>query len=98
MPIDHPADMEADAETQRLLGIFDNLRARLLDLTLRNPMLNYKPLSRSKRHLQIIDDTLEDVAARLIKETATLDVVALPEPDDEPADEKTTSSRRTSPI
>ncbi|WP_159726874.1 DUF4011 domain-containing protein [Methylosinus sp. Ce-a6] len=90
MTIHQPTnDIEVAMEKQRLLGIFGNLRDRLLDLTLRNPMLNYKPLSRSRRHLQIVDDSLEDVASRLIKEALVLDVVALPDPGDEPEDERT---------
>ena len=78
-----------DDEQRRLAAIFDALRIRLLDLTLRNPMLNYKPQSRSRRHLQIVDDALEDVFRRLAVEELQVDIIPLPEPADIPEDEKT---------
>ena len=80
---------KTDPETERLSNIYDVLRNRLLDLSFRNPMLNYKPMARSKRHLQIIDEWPEDVHQRLVSHELSLDLAALPEPPDVPEDEQT---------
>ena len=78
-----------DDEQLRLAALFETLRHRLLDLTLRNPMLNYKPQSRSRRHLQIVDDAPEDVFRRAAVDELQIDITPLPEPPDIPEDEKT---------
>jgi len=78
-----------NSEHVRLSGLFEQLKLKLLDLTLRNRMLNYSFGVRSKRHLQIVDDTLEDVYRKLVGEEASLEIRPLVEPDDIPADEKT---------
>jgi hypothetical protein len=78
-----------EREEARLLGLFEGLRTKLLDLTLRNPMLNYKPQARSRRHLRLIDDAPEDLYRRLGVEEIAMEVVALPELPDVPSDEKT---------
>jgi very-short-patch-repair endonuclease len=84
-----PESAEERRERERLTGLFEGLRKKLLDLTLRNPMLSYKPRSNSRRHLRIVDDIPEDVYARLTNEGLTLDVVALPDLPDIPVDEQT---------
>src|ERR1700730_17988751 len=76
-------------DQSRLARSFEDLRSKLLDLTLRNPMLSYRPQSRSRKQLQIIDDCPEDVFRRLGSEDFALDLIALPEPADIPADEET---------
>jgi len=78
-----------DGEQRRLAAIYEDLRIKLLDLTLRNPMLNYKPQSRSRRHLQLIDEALEDAFKRLAADELKIDIAPLPEPADSPEDEKT---------
>jgi very-short-patch-repair endonuclease/DNA polymerase III delta prime subunit len=77
-----------DSENARLATLFDKLRSKLLDLTLRNPMLNYRPQSRSRRHLQIVDDAPEDIFKRVTTDPFGLDLIALPEPSDIPEDER----------
>eukprot|EP01037_Dinobryon_pediforme_P031006 gene31006-35311_t len=80
------------AEDERLNGLFDRLRERLLDLSNRNPLLNTRLSSgvRSRRHVQFVDTDLEDVYQRLVGKMATgLDVLPLPEPASMPADEHT---------
>ncbi len=52
-------------------------------------MLNYSFGARSKRHLQIIDEVLEEVHRKFVGEEATLKIAFLPEPDDTPPEEKT---------
>jgi hypothetical protein len=76
-------------EQQRLEGLYEKLRLKLLDLSKKNRMLNYGLGIRSQRYLQIVDDVLEDVYARLASEEARLKISFLPEPDDLPIEEKT---------
>ena len=52
-------------------------------------MLNYSLGVRSQRYLQIVDEALEDVYARLASDEARLRISFLPEPDDLPVEEKT---------
>ena len=77
------------SEELRLTTVYEELRKKLLDLTLRNPMLNYRPLTRSKKQLQIVDDVLENVFRRLTSEATKLELIPLPEPDEIPLDERT---------
>nr|USU33072.1 DUF4011 domain-containing protein [Methylobacterium sp. OTU13CASTA1] len=79
--------MPMTGEDEQPQGAYERLRERLLDMTLRNPMLSYKHRPTSKRQLQIIDEVPEEVF-RLLTSDASLTVVPLPEPDDIPADEK----------
>ena len=76
-------------EQQRLEGLYEKLRLKLLDLPKKNRMLNYSLGVRSQRYLQVIDDVLEDVYARLASDEARLKISFLPEPDDLPLEEKT---------
>ncbi|MDR3372705.1 MAG: DUF4011 domain-containing protein, partial [Ancalomicrobiaceae bacterium] len=80
-----------DAGDERLNGLYDRLRERLLDLSNRNPMLNTRLSGlRSRRFVQIVDDAPEDIYRRLIDGNGTgLDLLALSEPDRLPADERT---------
>jgi hypothetical protein len=80
---------DVDHETQLHQRLFDQLRTKLLDLSRNNPMLNYRHRAGSRRQLRIVDCDLETVLAELAGKQAELPVVALPEPDDIPADERT---------
>ncbi|MBL8588749.1 MAG: DUF4011 domain-containing protein [Methylobacteriaceae bacterium] len=80
--------MPETAETIRLEKLYENLRERLLDMSLRNPMLSYKHRATSKRQLQIVDEVPESVY-QLLTDGGALEIVALPEPDDTPLDERT---------
>ena len=77
------------AEIDRLTGLYERLREKLLDLSKRNRMLNYKISERSKTQLRIVDEVLEDVYKQLAGNEHSFRIVPLPEPDDIPADEKT---------
>lgn len=87
--IDDPFHNLDEAEKRRLSGLYDGLREKLLDLSRRNPMLNFKLSPRLKRYLQFVDRAPEDVHDKLAYEQASIDIEALPEPDDIPEDEKT---------
>jgi hypothetical protein len=76
-------------EQVRLAATYENLREKLLDLSKKNRMLNYVLAARSKRHLQIVDEVLEEVYHKLIYEDAVLRIEPLGEPEDIPTEEKT---------
>ena len=66
-----------------------DLRERLLDLTRRNRLLNYKHSERSRAHVRIIDELPDILYAKLL-EGLSLAFKSLPQPDeDPPKDERT---------
>jgi very-short-patch-repair endonuclease len=77
------------AETERLSGLYERLREKLLDLSKRNKMLNYKITEHSRTQLRIVDEVLEDVYKQLAGNEDRFRIMPLPEPEDIPADEKT---------
>jgi very-short-patch-repair endonuclease/RecA/RadA recombinase len=77
------------SEKQRLADLYDQLRLKLLDLSKKNRMLNYSLGARSKRHLQIVDEVLDEVYKKLVEEEASLRILHLDEPDDIPPEERT---------
>lgn len=76
-------------EQRRLESLYEKLRVKLLDLSRKNRMLNYSLGARSRRHLQIVDNVLEDVYGKLVGEEAKLRISFLPEPEDLLPEEKT---------
>src|SRR5271169_6900472 len=84
-----PTSVENANEQQRLTGLYEQLRLKLLDLSKKNPMLNYRLGTRSKRHLQIVDEVLEEAYRKLVGEDAALKVAFLQAPDDIPPEERT---------
>ncbi len=77
------------SEQQRLANLYEQLRLKLLDLSKKNRMLSYSLGARSKRHLQIIDEVLEEVYKKLVEAEASLRIIPLDEPDDRPPEERT---------
>src|SRR6185437_9964393 len=55
----------------------------------KNPMLNYRLGARSRRHLQIVDEVLEEAYRKLVGEDATLKIAFLQEPAEIPPEERT---------
>jgi Protein of unknown function (DUF4011) len=76
------------AESRRIAENFGALRAKLLQLSRNNPMLNYRPLSRSRRHIAFVNENLERAYSRLTSEDREVIIAALPEPSDIPLDER----------
>jgi len=66
----------------------EKLRAKLLDLSLSNRLLNFKPSEKSKNHIRIIEEIPETLFAKL-EAGKELNFAWIEEPDQEPADEKT---------
>jgi hypothetical protein len=75
-------------EQLRLAHLYEQLRLKLLDLSKKNRMLNYSFSTRSKRHLQIVDEVLEEIYRKLGAEENLLEIRPLEEPDEIPSDEK----------
>ena len=69
--------------------MYGRLRLKLLDLSKKNRMLNYNLGSRSKRHLQIVDEVMDEIYKKLAGDDATLRIEPLDEPEDVPPEEKT---------
>ena len=76
-------------EQGRLTEVYGRLRLKLLDLSKKNRMLNYNLGSRSKRHLQIVDEVMDEIYKKLAGDDATLRIEPLEEPEDIPPEEKT---------
>jgi very-short-patch-repair endonuclease len=76
-------------EQGRLTEVYRRLRLKLLDLSKKNRMLNYNLGSRSKRHLQIVDEVMDEIYKKLAGDDATLRIEPLDEPEDVPPEEKT---------
>lgn len=68
---------------------YERLRTRLLDLSRRNPMLNYKHRAGSRRQIRVVHTTLQTALAELLDHQGHPLIVPLPEPDDTPPEEKT---------
>ena len=81
--------VSGQAEESRLSRLYEDIRIRLLDLSKRNQLLNYRLGHRSKRYLQIVDCTLESVHKQLAENEASVQIAPLTEPDDVPSEERT---------
>jgi hypothetical protein len=81
--------MLEQTEHLRLAQVYEQLRLKLLDLSKRNRMLNYSFAPRSKRHLSIVDGVFEEIYCKIGAEEKCIEIRPLEEPDDIPADEKT---------
>ena len=75
-------------DREQLGLIIRDLRMRLLNLRLNNPLLNFRFSDRSRSHVRIIDALPEVLYEKLVS-GQNLILKALPEPENEPEDEKT---------
>ena len=64
------------------------LRQRLLDLSNRNRLLNFKHSPRGAKYVRIVDETPKRIL-ELIESASAFDLAPLPAPPDEPEDEHT---------
>jgi RecA/RadA recombinase/very-short-patch-repair endonuclease len=79
---------ETDREAEHHRRLFDQLRAGLLDLSPSDPMLDYRHRVASRRQVRIVDCDLEQVFMELAGRRGELALVALPEAEDVPDDER----------
>jgi hypothetical protein len=68
---------------------YEQLRTQLLDLSRRNPMLNYKHRAGSRRQIRFVNTTLQSVLVELLDHQKQLLITPLPEPEDIPPEEQT---------
>lgn len=85
--------METLASQQFVAESIDKLRRKLLDLTARNPLLAFKHATRSRRSVRVVDELPDQLHLKLAT-GKSLRFKGLPQPDNEPADEKTIQFRR----
>jgi very-short-patch-repair endonuclease len=78
----------ASSEVSRLTELYEQMRRKLLDLTRRNPMLNYSLGPRVSKQLQFVDRIPESIFGLLAEQTA-MTLLPLPEPESIPLDERT---------
>jgi very-short-patch-repair endonuclease len=71
-----------------VLGTIEKLRAKLLDLTMANRLLNFKPSDKSKSHVRIVEEVPEALFEKL-EGGKELEFVWIEDPELEPADERT---------
>ena len=73
--------MPNGVEAERQRRLYDDLRLKLLDLSRKNPTLNYKHRPGSRRQLRIVDAELEKVLSALVDHQKELIIEPLPEAD-----------------
>jgi very-short-patch-repair endonuclease len=82
------ADSDRPDVTGLVRATIDKLRAKLIDLTMANRLLNFKPSEKSKTHILIIDEVPEALFEKL-EAGKELEFAWIEEPDFEPANEGT---------
>ena len=86
-----PGQNGAWAETATGMAI-DELRRRLLDLTLSNQLLNFRLSDKSKKHIRLVDEVPSVLVQRMGK-GGRMVFAPVPLPDVEPEDERTAAFR-----
>ena len=66
----------------------EDLRLKLLDLTGRNPLISFKHRERNRNQVRLIDEII-DILYEKLNGGKSLEFLALPDPDNDPKDEKT---------
>ena len=70
----------------------ERLRAKLLDLSMANRLLNFKHSEKSRTHIRVVNEIPEALFAKL-EDAKNLQFAWIDEPDVEPADERTPEFR-----
>jgi very-short-patch-repair endonuclease len=78
----------AASGTSRTILAIDELRRRLLDLSLNNQLLNFRPSEKSRRHIRIVDE-VPSVLIEKLQDGKHLVFSPVEMPDIEPEDETT---------
>jgi len=76
-----------DTRAQFAAQLIERLRTKLLNLTARNPLLNYRHSDKARAQIRVIDEAPDDIYFRLV-DGKELSFRALEEPPDVPEDEK----------
>ena len=72
---------------------YEELRDRLLDLSRRNPLINFKHSKTGTRYIRVIDESPDSLFKFLME--GEMQFTALPDVDEEPADEATEEFQQT---
>jgi very-short-patch-repair endonuclease len=72
---------------------YEELRDRLLDLSRRNPLINFKHSKSGTRYIRVIDESPDSLFKFLLE--GEMKFAALPDVDEEPADEATEAFQQT---
>ncbi|PCI39158.1 MAG: hypothetical protein COB53_03720 [Elusimicrobia bacterium] len=80
-------DLDLDPRQKSFKGSLAQLRQRLLDLRNRNKLLNFRFSNRSRNHSRVIDELPNHLFQKLL-EGGKLLIRSLPDPEIDPADEK----------
>ena len=88
MVAEHNLQNQDDTHDKFIKDKIGDLRMRLLDLTNRNALLNFRHSEKALTHVRIIDE-LPDFLFGALVDGKKLTFLPLPESDDEPHDEKT---------
>lgn len=79
---DHNEELQSTTDNS-----LKELSKKLLDLTRRNRLINFRHTENSKRFVRFIDE-IPDITLDKLNEGITFDIIPLPEPDFDPEDEK----------
>lgn len=79
---DHNEDLQNTTDNS-----LKELSKKLLDLTRRNRLINFRHTENSKRFVRFIDE-IPDITLQKLNEGLKFDIIPLPEPDFDPKDEK----------
>jgi len=76
------------AEQISLKNTLNELRLKLLNLTARNPLINFRHKETNKNQIRFIDEIIDIMFEKLYLKSQNLEFLSLSEPDFNPADEK----------
>ena len=75
-----------NVETEFLDARFAEIREKLLDLSRRNPLINFKHSQSGTRYIRVVDEVPEFLLKRFYE--GSMEFTPLPDIDAEPSDEK----------
>lgn len=87
---EHP---KLDVDSAFIDARYEELRARLLDLSRRNPLINFKHSKTGTRYIRVIDESPDSLFKFLLE--GEMQFTALPDVDEDPADEATDAFQQT---
>ena len=77
------------ADQNNLKNTLNELRLKLLNLTARNPLINFRHKETNKNQIRAIDEIIDIMFEKLYLKSQNLEFLSLSEPDFNPPDEKT---------
>ena len=87
-PIEEPKKEYSSERKENVKKTLEDLRLKLLDLTGKNPLVSFKHRETNKNQVRLIDEII-DILYQKLNDNKPLQFLSLPEPDNNPKDEKT---------